>query len=109
MESTGKPKADGLLKAQCQEPVGLDCPATTEAPSAQSQTEFGRVVAQPARLKRGLVGSSGKLGGGMRKDSRCLTCPGLGWGLRSRNPQRSPSPQVITVCLQELLGPPLQS
>lgn len=67
---------ESLLKAQRQEPGALDCPATTVAPSAQSQTDPGRVEA--VGLKRGLVRSSGKGDGWTTKDSRCLACSELG-------------------------------
>lgn len=41
--------------------------------------------------------------------SDSLLCPRPGWGLCSRKPQCLPSPQVVTVSLQGLLGPPPQS
>jgi hypothetical protein len=60
----------------------------------------------------GYGGSEGLREEGETEDLRfpeSLTCPRPGWGLRSRKPQCSPSLQVVTVSLQELLGPPPQS
>lgn len=78
---------------------GFAVPAT---PSAQAQAQPGRFWKQERAGEKGETEDS--------RFSDSSLCPRPGWGLCSGKPQWLPSPQVVTISLQELLGlPPLQS